>query len=230
MDKTLKELVDLHITHVRPRLKVDQRIEPEFVADYIHTARLEVIKDVYRSKTLMDGFYQRVRVIITRDDTTIRFTLSNGQYVEYSNDDAFFILPIPSVMSALNASALKYIGGVNFSNPYDRVTLNEFMLSDVDYFTKDRAKVTLDIDKIYAKNIPASERIIEAMGIFRNPTEVPDFTWNVSYPMPMDFLEKLQYIVRSKLYEHFSIPTDLINDDIDQTTFRQTAKKQDDES
>ena len=68
------------------------------------------------------------------------------------------------------------------------------------------------------------------MGIFRNPTEVPDFTWNVSYPMPMDFLEKLQYIVRSKLYEHFSIPTDLINDDIDQTTFRQTAKKQDDES
>ena len=72
---TLKILVDGLITQLRPRMKTDQRLEQEFVEDTLHTSRLEVIKDLYTKKQIMDGFFQRVRIRITRDDTKVVLAL-----------------------------------------------------------------------------------------------------------------------------------------------------------
>lgn len=227
---TLKVLVDGLITQLRPRMKTDQRLEQEFVEDTLHTSRLEVIKDLYTKKQIMDGFYQRVRVRITRDDTKVVLALVSNPNVtaEYDLTDSFFIMPIPATMTGINYASIKYLGGLNFQQPFDRVTLQQFMTQDASPWTENRPKYTVDLSRIYLDKIPLGMAIMEGLVILQNPTELLDYDYETSiYPLPLDFKAKTLYIAKQSLMEHLAIPTDPVNDAIDMTQVRMPKQQPD---
>lgn len=225
-------LVDEQIVMTRPRLKDDQRIEPELVVAFLITARQEIIKDLYAKKVIMDGFFQRIRLRLIRDDLKVRLAVDGMPtlFAEYSVDEPMFLLPIPSVMTSLNYSAIKHLGGINFMNPYSRVSLRDFMVDDVSYWTEDIPKYALDLDKVYLRKIPLGMLVAEVVAIFQDPTQLPDYSYETTpFPMPLDYKEKMMYIVKSKLYEHFSLPIDPTNDGMDNTQIRMPNQQQDDQ-
>ena len=229
---TLKMLVDEMIVMTRPRLKNDQRIEPELVMAFMVTARNEVIKDVYTKRVVMDGFFQRVRVRIIRDDLRVRLAVDGMPtlYSEYPVSDPFFLLPVPSVMSSLGYSAIKHLGGINFMNPFSRVSMQELPLDDLSVWTENLPKYAVDIDRIYLSKIPLGVIVAEAVAVFQDPTKLPDYNYETSlFPMPLDFKEKMMYIVKGKLYEHFSLPIDPLNDGLDTTQVRPQRQQQENE-
>lgn len=223
-------LVDEQIVMTRPRLKADQRIEPELVMAFIKTARLEVLKDTYAKRGIMDGFFERVRMRIVRDDLIIRLNITEDPtlHFDYPVKEPFFIAPISSVVTFMGYAAIKHLGGVNFTNPFDRISIQEIQTIEASPWTENRPKYSVDMDKVYLSKIPLGMVVVEVDAVFQDPTTMPDYVYDASrFPIPFDYKEKMMYIVKMKLYEHFSIPIDPVNDGMDSTQMRMPKQQSD---
>jgi len=215
---TLQVLVDEVMLHMKPRMRQDDVIEPELVAQYIRDARAATILREYAGKRSLNGFVQTLNVAITPIEWKISVNVNGSQKTYPMQANSIYRIEMPRLISGIGRYALHYFGSADLQNTYD--VIYEPLFETMHYMRWGGTKPVL-----YANHtdtyiyVPNNKPLVATIvGIFGNPEDVYGFTWDMPYPIPTDAKESMTYIVRQKLMEHLQMPIDIVNDNVNQTT------------
>jgi len=223
---SLRVLVDEILLHLKPRMRIDDVVEHELIAQYIRDARAATVVREYAGKRSLNGFTQTIDVVIEPMESTIR-VISNGKEKAYPYEsNGIYRIDMPNIISGLDRFALHYFGSADMQNAYDVIYAPVFSATKYSRWGLPKPILYTNASDTYVYipyNIPVVARIV---AIFSNPEDVYGFTWDTSYPIPTETKESITYIVRAKLLEHIGMPVDITNNNVNEIAYRGEANGQ----
>jgi hypothetical protein len=177
------------------------------VESWIHEYRGKLLKqDIDKGKYINPDYVQEYIDINGNAYISLEIVDINNKNYHRTN------IQIPKTLDLNFNTGITFIGDSQYEQiplvPKNRIPFQEYRR-----FTKGNSLAYLDNRYIYIIN-PVGLNKITLRGIFEIPTELPGFTLNSKYPIPIDKVPTLkEMILRNELGIEYSAPSDNINDD-----------------
>jgi len=223
---TLRILVDEVEEYFKPRLKMDERIEREFIAQKIRDVRNKTIRELYSSRIPLNMFAQTVNLNIIDEDNHITIYDATGkEKILERNKGNIYILPIPRVLSTIDRRAIHYIGSTDFNNQYHVIYSPNMGAMDYSPWSAGKPCVYTNFTETKLYYPLRGNTAISCVCIFEDPMDVPGMDWDSPYPIGPDVKEHTMYYLRGIIAYHLGMPVDYISDNIPQGQVPQLKEK-----
>lgn len=214
---SLQVIVDEITEHVRPRMRQDDRVEPELIAQYIRDARAQVIVRTFAGRRNLNGFAQTINIAIEPLDSKVIIVVNGKEYTYDRLPGNVYRLNLPKLVYDLGRKSIHYFGGDDMMSAYDVSYSPVFESMLFGRWNSNTPVLYSNFTDTYIYMPRPGSVMAKLVAIFANPEDVYGFTWDSPYPLPVEAKEQVTYIVRSKLLQHLGLPIDPINDNMSQS-------------
>jgi hypothetical protein len=224
MEKSYKHIIaDISEALSGYELTDDFNIDPDLIGGKVDDIRSLLMRDTYVNN-ILPGFFSQAccleiqcRNVACPVDAPI-----DSPYNEY-------YIELPGGIPSLNG-AIKYLGGLNYTDPFTWVSITGFMNTKGRRFTANKTFYTIvnnnGVTEAKLLNPPTSgAKYVCAFAAWNKPNLVCDWNEEEKYPVPADLIHKLEYLVIKHFVETMGLPRDILNDAADRLGVEQ--QKQD---
>lgn len=213
MGKTIQQIRDSIKEQVSAfYINDDNRIDNGWLEDEIVAINESLLREeIKANKTLPDRYFNFIEDIdVAREEvssTTIAgITLTSGDYIYKS--------VLPSLLDGVGWTNIKYLGitSLDADSSFTRKTMNGYMSSEGNKWTKDNTIYTVLGDMIFYKNLP-TEGTRTVSGIFILSDQRDGDGWSDStseFITPSVY--KLELLTIKQIFASYQVPADMIND------------------
>jgi hypothetical protein len=197
-DSITEELSKYHLTDDFP-------IPEMYIIDKIHDFRASLIRDAWKSKMLLTGYYQTqccLQIECVEETCTI-----NGIVV---SPGIMYKIKLPQLVQDIGWDDILYLGNANFKKGWTRKNIDGFFNMEGNVYTSNNPVYTTIANDAFVKNFPTQGiQFLCATLLLYNPTTACNWEANTEYPVPSDI--KLQMLVCQDILSKWNINPDKQN-------------------
>lgn len=209
MAKTLQKIIDSIKVDLRQFSDDDLLSDlDEYIADKCHSIRETLIREEFEKLRYIDDKYYQfsncIEVVCERGSCLINGIPITMPFVIWKAE-------LGKLMSGVALNDIKYLGTGDFSNPFSRLSFDNFALAEGSgIYTANEPSYTIVGETALLKNLDEKTRLLFGVLLHSNPISACSYSEEQVYPVPSEY--KLELLVKMDILRSWGIPADVLND------------------